>query len=110
MKVIKGTVENGRITLCEPLTWPDGTEVRIRAISTGSEASGGDDENLGTAGDEQADDPESIARWIAAFDAIPPVTMTSEEEARWLAARRAQRELQEAAFNERADKLHRIWE
>ena len=35
----------------------------------------------GTAGDEQTNDPEAISRWVAAFDAIPPATMTVEEEA-----------------------------
>lgn len=89
MKVIKGTVENGQITLSEPLTWPDGTEVRIRAIPPGSEANGEDEETVGMSEDEQADDPESIARWVAAFDAIPPLSMTPEEEGEWQAARKA---------------------
>ena len=31
--------------------------------------------------EEQGDDPESIARWIAEFDAIPPLQMTPEEGA-----------------------------
>jgi hypothetical protein len=60
--------------------------------------------------DEEADDPESIARWIAAFDAIPPLNMTPEEEAEWQAARKAQKEFEKAAFYERADKLRRISE
>jgi hypothetical protein len=110
VKVIKGTVENGQITLSEPLTWPDGTEVRIRAIPAASEANGADEEDAGISEDEQADDPESIARWIAAFDAIPPLHMTPEEEAEWQAARKAQKEFEKAAFDERADKLRRIWE
>jgi hypothetical protein len=41
----------------------------------------------GTCGDEQSNDPEAISRWLAAFDAIPPATMTSDEEAHWQAAR-----------------------
>jgi len=89
VKVIKGTVENGQITLSEPLTWPDGTEVRIRAIPPASEANGEDEETVGMSEDEQADDPESIARWVAAFDAIPPLSMTPEEEGEWQAARKA---------------------
>lgn len=47
-----------------------------------------DTEPPGTVGDEQPDDPEAIARWLAAFDAVPPVTMTPDEEAAWQAARR----------------------
>jgi hypothetical protein len=42
---------------------------------------------VGTTGDDQGDVPASIARWIADFDAIPPLEMTPEEEAEWNAAR-----------------------
>ena len=35
----------------------------------------------------QAEDPESIARWLAEFDAIPAWQMTPQEEARWHADR-----------------------
>lgn len=31
--------------------------------------------------DEQACDPDSIARWIAACDAIPPLEMSPDDEA-----------------------------
>ena len=36
-------------------------------------------------GDRDADDPQAVARWVAAFDAIPPLQMTPEEEAAWRA-------------------------
>ena len=39
------------------------------------------DDPPGTVGDEQSDDPQAVARWVAAFDAIPPLQMTPEEEA-----------------------------
>ena len=39
--------------------------------------------------DEQSDDPAAVARWIAAFDAIPALPMTPAEEAAWHAAREA---------------------
>ncbi|MDB5308134.1 MAG: hypothetical protein JWO38_2336 [Gemmataceae bacterium] len=48
-----------------------------------------DNEPLGTVGDEQSDEPEAVARWLAAFDAIPPATMTPDEIAAWQAARAA---------------------
>jgi hypothetical protein len=41
----------------------------------------------GTGGDEQSNDKDAISRWLTAFDAIPPATMTSDEEAAWQAAR-----------------------
>jgi hypothetical protein len=42
-------------------------------------------------GDEQSDDPDAVAAWLAAFDAIPPLRMTADEEAAWLADRIAVR-------------------
>lgn len=41
----------------------------------------------GTTGDEQSNDPAAVARWVAAFDAIPPAVMTPAEEAAWQAER-----------------------
>lgn len=41
----------------------------------------------GTLGDEQSDEPGAAARWIAAFDAVPPLQMSPEEEAVWRSAR-----------------------
>src|SRR5687768_17551411 len=85
---IRGTVKNGQISPLEPVAWPDGTEVYIRASSTAAARNG-------THGDvsEQADDAESIARWNAEFDAIGALEMTPQEEAAWRAARAAQKQL-----------------
>jgi hypothetical protein len=52
----------------------------------------------GTVGDEQSDVPEAIVRWLAMFDAIPPITMTAQEEAAWKADRTAQKLADTAAF------------
>jgi hypothetical protein len=102
MNAIKATWKHGQIVPDEPVDWPEGCRLRV-------EPDGLSDTN-GMSEVEQADDPESIARWIAEFDAIPPMRMTLEEEAEWQAARQAQKELQEAKFNARADKLKRLWE
>ncbi len=64
---------------------------------------------LGTTGDEQADDPESIAHWIAEFDAIPPLEMTPAEEAEWQAARAAQKASEIAKFEERARRIEALF-
>jgi len=63
---------------------------------------------LVTTGDEQADDPESIARWLAAFDAIPPLEMTPDEEAEWRAAREAQRAFEIANFEENIRRIEAL--
>jgi hypothetical protein len=102
MNAIKGIYKNGRVVLETPADWPDGTEVIVEPVPH--------NESFGLTEEEQGDDPESIARWIAAFDAIQPLQMTPEEEAEWQAARKAQREFEKATFFERAEKLRRMWE
>ncbi|AMV25776.1 hypothetical protein VT84_15370 [Gemmata sp. SH-PL17] len=59
----------------------------------------------GTIGDEQSDDPEAIARWVAAFDAIQPLQMPSEEEAAWQTVRVEQKRTDSAAFDRLASNL-----
>ena len=97
MNAIKATWKNGQVVLEGHADWPEGRRLVV------AEEPVADDDN-------QAEDPESIARWIAAVDAIPPLEMTAEEEAEWQAARKAQRELEKATFNERAEKLRRMFE
>ncbi len=63
----------------------------------------------GIRGDEQADDPESIARWLAAFDAIPPSEITALEEAGWRAAREAQKAFEMAGFEEHGRRIEALF-
>jgi hypothetical protein len=105
MHPITGIVKDGQIIPNEPAEWPNGTRVRIEPIQTLEETVAPDaGQNVWTE-DRQQDDPESVARWIAAFDAIPPLQMTSEEEAEWQAARAAQRAFEKRAFFDRAEEL-----
>jgi hypothetical protein len=97
MSAIKATWNDGQVVLESPADWPDGRRLIVV-------------EDPAPNDDIQADDPESIARWIAEFDAIPPLEMTAEEEAEWQAARKAQRDFEKATFNERADKLREMFE
>jgi hypothetical protein len=94
MSAIKGIYRNGQIVLDHAANWPDGTAVMVEPLN-GADL-------RGATGDEQADDPESVSRWIAAFDAIPPLQMTPEEEAAWQAERRAQRAFEFATWEEQA--------
>ena len=97
MSAVKATWKNGQVVLEAPAHWPEGRRLVV------AEDPVPDDDN-------QADDPESIARWIAEFDAIPPLEMSAAEEAEWQAARQAQRDLEKSTFNERADKLREMFE
>lgn len=90
MNTIRGTIYHGQISLSAPVNWPDGTEVCVQPVSVTLE-----DDCLSDT-DEHVDDDQSIARWIEEFNAIPPWEMTLEEEALWVAARNAQRELDKA--------------
>ena len=98
---LAGTWKNGQIVLDGPADWPDGCRVVVIPESV--------PDFLGTTGDEQADDPESLARWLAAFDAIPPLKMTPEEEAEWQAARQAQKASELASFEEHARRIEALF-
>jgi hypothetical protein len=110
MSAIEGTVKNGQIIPSERIDWPDGTRVRIEPVPASADGGRTGPDDLGMSEGEQEDDPESVARWLAEFDAIPPLQMTPEEEAEWQAARRAQKEFETAPFNEQTEKLRRLWE
>jgi hypothetical protein len=79
MNAIKATWKHGQIVPDEPVDWPEGCRLRVQPDSLL--------QTNGMSEEEQGDDPESIGRWIAEFDAIPPMQMTPEEEAEWQAAR-----------------------
>ncbi len=94
---LTGIWKNGQVILDGLADWPDGCRVvviREDALDV-----------VVTGGDDQADDPESVARWIAEFDAIPPLEMTAEEEAGWQAAREARKASEIANFEERARRI-----
>ena len=79
MQTIRATWINGKIVPDGPVDWPDGCRLTIDPEPTIS--------FVGMTEGEQADDAESIARWIAAFDGIPPLEMTPDEEAAWRGTR-----------------------
>ncbi len=99
-EALTGTVKNGQVMLDSPAQWPEGCRVVVMRATLS--------EPLGATGDEQADDPESISRWITAFDAIPPLEMTAEEEEQWRSAREAQKSNEIAAFEVRARRIEAL--
>ena len=92
MTSIAATVRGGMIVPSEPFDWPDGTEVEVSAVERD---------------DETPDSPEEIERWLVAFAAIPPLEMTTEEEAEWIAARKTQREFDASMASSRAEKIRK---
>lgn len=101
-KVLTGTWKDGRVVLDEPADWPEGSRIVVSPLIPARSTEGGADE-------QENDDPESIARWIDAFDAIPPLEMTPEEEARWQEARAAQKAHEIATFEERARRIEGLF-
>ena len=73
---------------------------RVRVEVEPIDAFDDDPDPPGTLGDEQRNDPESIARWIAEYDSIPAAVMTAEEEAEWQAERLARKERDAAAMDQ----------
>jgi hypothetical protein len=86
--------KSGHVVIDEAVDWPEGCRLEIRPAS-----------ECETVDDNESTDPEAIARWVAAFEAIPPLDMTEEEEAEWQAARRVQREFEMRTLNQRAARL-----
>jgi hypothetical protein len=97
MNAVKAKWKNGQVILEGHADWPEGSRLVVAQESLADDEYG-------------EEDPESIARWIAEFDAIPPIEMTEQEEADWQAARQAQRVLEKATCSARAEKLQRALE
>lgn len=85
MKAIHAIWKDGRIIPSQPVDWPDGTPLTVEPVEEprGSET----EESL------LGNDPASIARWIASYEALPPLQMTEAEQGEWLAARRDMKNL-----------------
>ena len=80
MKAIHAIWKDGRVVPAQPVDRPACTPLTVEPIE-GPEAIESEVDLLG-------DDPDSISRWIASFDALPPLRMSEAEEAEWQAARR----------------------
>ena len=84
MKGIQAIWKDGHIIPTQPVDWPDGTTLSIEAIEQPEESERG--------ADLLGDSPSSIASWITAFDALPPLLMLDAEEEEWREARRDMKE------------------
>jgi hypothetical protein len=74
MNAIRATWINGQIVPSEPANWPEGSELLV-------EATGAKGDKIGLTEDEWRDDPESVAAWIEAVQAIePPIWAEGEAE------------------------------
>ena len=60
--------------------------------------------------EEQGDDPESIAKWLAWVDSLEPLILTPEDEERIRQARDEQKAFELARWEERSRKLEKLFE
>ncbi len=84
MKSIHAIWKDGRIVLTQPVDWPDGTTLSVEPLEHRPAAVREEDLT--------GDDPTAVSRWLAYFDALPPLQMSNAEEAEWQAARRQMKE------------------
>jgi hypothetical protein len=97
MTSIKAIVRNGRVETDAPLGLPDGTEVLIVPPDEGVT-------------DIWADTPEGVRAWMDWLDSLEPLNFTPEEQSALQADRASRRAWELAHFEERAEKLKRLWE
>ena len=97
MTTITAIVRNGRLELAQPIDLPNGTEVEVLLPAQ-------------TAPDDASMTADEIKRTLAAMDKIEPLEFSDEEQAALEADRKARKEWEKTHFDERADKLQRMWE
>jgi len=100
MAAVHGTYQNGKIILDAPADWPDGTRVVVERS----------EDTIGIPGEEQGDDPESIAAWIAWPDSLQPFVMTPEDDERWRKSREESKAWELAHCEERSEKIRKLFE
>ena len=100
MNAIRATVRNGRIETDAPIDLPEGSRLLVVP-----EPDVRVDED-----DLQADTPEAVAKWLAWYDTLEPLSFTDDERRAWDEDRTAQRAWELEHFEERAEKLRRMWE
>jgi hypothetical protein len=99
MIAIRAMVRNGRIETDDPLDLPDGTGLLVYPAEERPDPE-----------DAFGDSPEGLAAWLQAFDARQPLVLSDEDRAEIEKARADQRAWELAHFEERAEKLRKMWE
>jgi hypothetical protein len=88
MSAIRGTIRGGKVVFDTPPGWPEGKEV---LVVDPAEVNKPVPPVPMMTDDEQGDDPESVAEWLAAFDAIPVAATSPLDDPAVVAWREAMR-------------------
>jgi hypothetical protein len=91
---IQAIVRNGQLELEGPLDLPDGTVVTIPVPDSVA---------------EETDSPEEIERWIRWYDALEPLKFTDEDQARWDAIRKEDKEWELSQWEARSNMLENLF-
>jgi hypothetical protein len=102
MSAMTGTVKNGLVVLDEPAVLPDGSRVVVQPV--------GSAEMFGLSESDWKDTPEVIADWIAWYDSLEHIALPAAEERAIEGFRQRQKEVGTSTFDERADRLRKIWQ
>jgi hypothetical protein len=68
-----------------------------------------DEDRIGISEEEQGDDPESIAAWIAWMNGLQPF-LTPEEDEAWRKARAEQKAFELSKWEERGERIRKLFE
>jgi hypothetical protein len=103
VKAVNGVYQNGKVTLDQPVDWPNGIPVHVLSVSP-AEISGAD---VYVDGSASAETPEAIRDWIGWFDSLDPV-LTGEDLAHFEAALALAREEQRNLLAHWQSKVDRL--
>jgi hypothetical protein len=98
----RATYKNRQVVLDELADWPDGCRLLAKPAPEG--------ESLGIREEDWLDTSDALEDWLRWYDLLEPLESSPEEEAAWQAGRRAQKDFEKVTFEERTEKLRRMWE
>ena len=102
MSLITGTVKNGLVVLDEPTGLPDGSRVVVQPVETA--------ETFGISESDWQDTPEAVTDWLMWYESLEPLKLSVDDEESLNAFRQCQKEESKLAFDDRADRLRKIWQ
>ena len=79
MSTVKAKWQNGQVVLDSVADWPEGSRLVVAEEPLG--------DIVFMTEEQQSDDSESIQQWIDELRALPPLELSPEAEAAWIAWR-----------------------
>lgn len=101
MNEITGTVKNGLVVLDDASGFVDGSRVVVLSVDSAT--------GIGLRESEWEDTPQAIADWIAWYDSLEPIETVESDEQAIAAFRQQQKQVGVSGFEERAERLSKIW-